>query len=105
MSSSEASSDSEVQAPALGLPQRGSKRNAPFEPPQGAVPINGSGGGGGAIEGGEFDWDSIMGDKDIELWLVRIPNSVRPVHWSHPFFPAAGSASVLQQPILGALDC
>lgn len=31
----------------------------------------------GAIETGEFDWNSVKDDKDIELWLVRVPNSVR----------------------------
>lgn len=75
MSSSEpSSSDSEIGASAQVLPQRGNKRKAAaLEPPQGAVLI------GGPAEKGEFDWDSVRDDKDIELWLVRVPDSVRPV--------------------------
>ena len=88
MSSSEASgSDFEVQASARTLPQRGSKRNAGFEPPQGAVLISGPDGGAGAIERGEFDWDSVKNDKDVELWLVRVPNSVCSVFGLPPLFP------------------
>ena len=31
--------------------------------------------GAGAIEMGEFDWNSVK-DDDVELWLVRVPNLV-----------------------------
>ncbi|KAJ7118990.1 hypothetical protein C8R44DRAFT_854055 [Mycena epipterygia] len=27
---------------------------------------------------GEFDWDALNGDDDLELWLVRIPEGVKP---------------------------
>ena len=84
MSSSEASdSDSELEEYAQTSLQRDSRRNAAFEPPQGAVPIGGPEDVAGAIEMGEFDWDSVKDDKDIELWLVRVPNSVCPGS-SHP---------------------
>ena len=79
-SSSEASSaDSDSDATAQLPPQRGttlvSKRKDAFEPPQGAVLVGGPDDGTGAIETGEFDWDSVK-DDDVELWLVRVPDSV-----------------------------
>lgn len=79
MSSSEAStSDSGIEASAQALSLRGGKRKVPFEPPQGAVLVGGPEDDAGAVEKGEFDWESIKDDKDVELWLVRIPNSVCP---------------------------
>jgi len=74
------SSDSGVGKPTQALPQRGttlaSKRKGAYEPPQGAVLMGGGpGDGAGAIDTGEFDWNSVK-DDDIELWLVRVPNSV-----------------------------
>jgi len=96
------SSDSEVGASAQALPQRGttlaSKRKGAFEPPPGAVLMSGGpGDGAGAIETGEFDWNSVK-DDDIELWLVRVPNSVCLL--LNPFFLsfadlASGSGLVL----------
>lgn len=29
--------------------------------------------------GGEFDWDTIENDDDLELWLIRVPDSVRSI--------------------------
>jgi hypothetical protein len=78
MSSSEASSsDYEVGPFAHALPpKRGGKRNAALKPPEGAVLIGGPDDGAGVIGRGEFDWDSVKDDKDVELWLVRVPHSV-----------------------------
>lgn len=87
MSSSEpSSSDSESGSISQALPQRGTQRKHTFEPPQGAVLISGPDSDGGVIETGEFDWNSIKDDKNIELWLVRIPNSVCPFRGSFLFF-------------------
>lgn len=74
------SSDSELETSAQTLPQRGttlaSKRKGTFEPPQGAILMSGGpDDGAGVVETGEFDWNSVK-DGDIELWLVRVPNSV-----------------------------
>jgi hypothetical protein len=80
MSSSEASSsDSEFETPTHDPPQRSTKGQCAFEPPQGAVLIGGPDDEAGAIETGEFDWNSVKDDKNIELWLVRVPNSVCPL--------------------------
>lgn len=79
-STSETSSGSEVEASTEVSPQRGttfaSRKKGAFELPQGAVLIGGPDGDACAIEMGEFEWDSVKDDKDIELWLVRVPNSV-----------------------------
>ena len=40
--------------------------------------MNDSDDGAGAIGTEEFDWNSIKDDKNIELWLVRVPDSVCP---------------------------
>ena len=73
------------------LPHRGavftSKRKSTFQPPRGAVLVGGPDDTPGIIDMGEFDWNSIKDDKDIELWLVRIPDSVRPFPWFSPFLP------------------
>ena len=79
--SEESSSDSEVGTSSQLSPKRGtnlaSGRKSAFEPPEGAVLIGGLGGDAGAVDTGEFDWDSVKDDQDIELWLVRVPKSVR----------------------------
>lgn len=42
-----------------------------YEPPEGAVLINTR-----DEDAGEFDWDAVNNDSDIELWLIRVPESV-----------------------------
>ena len=41
-----------------------------YEPPSGSVLFDAS------FEGETFDWDSIKKDDDLELWLIRVPDSV-----------------------------
>lgn len=41
-----------------------------YAPPPGAVLINDN------VDAGEFDWDTIHDDDDLELWLIRVPESV-----------------------------
>jgi len=75
------SSDSEVETSVQVSPQRGttlaSKRKGAFEPPRGAVLVGGPDDDAGPVETGEFDWNSVKNDEDIEVWFVRVPNSVR----------------------------
>jgi len=47
--------------------------NPAYEPPPGSVPFDHS-----DVDFGPFDWDSIQNDEDVELWLVRVPDSIRP---------------------------
>jgi len=74
------SSGSEVGTSAQFPPNRGttlaSKRKGTLELPQGAVLMGGPDDDTGVVDTGEFDWSSVK-DEDIELWLVRVPNSVR----------------------------
>jgi hypothetical protein len=49
-----------------------------YQPPPGSVLFDND------VDFGEFDWDSVENDEDIELWLVRVPDSVRLV--SSPFY-------------------
>ena len=42
-----------------------------YAPPAGAVLINDD------VDAGEFDWDTINNNDDLELWLIRVPESVR----------------------------
>jgi hypothetical protein len=44
-----------------------------YEPPEDAELIDCDG------EFGEFEWDTVNRDKDMELWLIRIPNGVSSV--------------------------
>ena len=64
-----------------------SKRKVAFEPPQGAVLMGDPGDDTGVIDTGEFDWDSVKDSEDIELWLVRVPNSVRLFFNPSPLLP------------------
>jgi len=45
--------------------------NWKYAPPSGAVLVSCK-----DEDAGEFDWDAINNDDDVELWLIRIPNSV-----------------------------
>ncbi|KAG1856621.1 hypothetical protein DFJ58DRAFT_913599 [Suillus subalutaceus] len=33
-----------------------------------------------AFETETFDWDSVQKDDDLEIWLIRVPDSVKPQH-------------------------
>jgi hypothetical protein len=56
----------------------------------------------GSIETGEFDWNSVKDGKNIELWLVRVPNSVCSFFNLFPLLPSfsagltTGSGPVLR---------
>jgi hypothetical protein len=28
------------------------------------------------VDSGEFDWDTVKNDEDVELWLMRVPDGV-----------------------------
>ncbi|PPQ82373.1 hypothetical protein CVT25_008334 [Psilocybe cyanescens] len=51
----------------------GVNQNWAYTPPSGAVLVKGD-----DVNGGEFDWDRINNDEDLELWLIRVPESVKP---------------------------
>ncbi|KAF8061749.1 hypothetical protein FPV67DRAFT_1510175 [Lyophyllum atratum] len=43
-----------------------------YKPPAGATLLQNVG------DAGEFDWDALANDDDLELWLIRVPESVKP---------------------------
>jgi hypothetical protein len=49
----------------------GTDPNWDYAPPPGAILVNDN------VDAGEFDWDTIHDDDDLELWLIRVPESVR----------------------------
>ncbi|KAF7294636.1 hypothetical protein MIND_01000200 [Mycena indigotica] len=50
----------------------GVDENWAYKPPPGAVLLDTS------ADLGEFDWDALNADEDNELWLIRIPDGVKP---------------------------
>ena len=44
-----------------------------YKPPEGFVPVKHKN------DEGDFDWDAINGDDNLELWVVRVPDGVRAV--------------------------
>ena len=46
-----------------------------YEPPAGAVLLD------HAVDVGPFEWDALKDDKDTEIWLIRVPDSVRSSHF------------------------
>ena len=42
-----------------------------YKPPKGAVLASYAG------DAGEFDWDALKNNEDVELWIVRVPDGVR----------------------------
>jgi len=50
----------------------GTDPNHAYQPPPGAVPIDLS------VDAGEFDWDAVNDDEDVELWVIRVPQGLKP---------------------------
>ncbi|KAF5349666.1 hypothetical protein D9756_008960 [Leucocoprinus leucothites] len=48
--------------------------NWAFKPPPGAKLIATN------EDNGEFDWDAVKNNDDIELWAIRVPDNVKPKH-------------------------
>ncbi|KAH7905190.1 hypothetical protein BJ138DRAFT_1165247 [Hygrophoropsis aurantiaca] len=45
-----------------------------YKPPEGAVIFDHT------VEGDDFEWDAIKNDNDLELWLVRVPDTIKAKH-------------------------
>ena len=47
----------------------------PYKPPSGFVLRDTS--SSGQVQGmGDFDWDAVADNPDLELWLIRVPDAV-----------------------------
>lgn len=44
-----------------------------YAPPAGTVPLQ------NLVNSEEFEWDNINEEDDCELWLIRVPDGVRPL--------------------------
>ena len=49
-----------------------------YEPPEGAVLLD------HGVDVGAFEWDAIKDDDDVDIWLIRAPDSVRSRHAPYP---------------------
>lgn len=50
-----------------------------YQPPAGSVLLKHD------IDAGEFDWDSINDDENLELWVIRVPDAVSTHFFLHSF--------------------
>lgn len=41
-----------------------------YVPPEGTILLDHD------VDSGEYDWDAVKNDDDIELWLIRVPDGV-----------------------------
>ncbi|XP_006458667.1 hypothetical protein AGABI2DRAFT_176923 [Agaricus bisporus var. bisporus H97] len=46
-----------------------------YQPPAEAEPIDSTN-----EDYGEFDWDAVQEDEDVEVWVIRVPESIKPKH-------------------------
>ncbi|KAF8881287.1 hypothetical protein CPB84DRAFT_1851624 [Gymnopilus junonius] len=61
-------------APSGSGKNEGVDPNWDYAPPPGATLIEED----KELDAGDFDWDRINDNEDLELWLIRIPDSVKP---------------------------
>jgi hypothetical protein len=47
-----------------------------YVPPEGTILLNHD------VDSGEFDWDTVKNDEDVELWLVRVPGGVSATYFN-----------------------
>lgn len=66
--------DKSQQPPVVVTPHgknEGTDTDWAYKPPAGAVLASHTG------DAGEFDWDALKNNEDVELWIVRVPEGVR----------------------------
>lgn len=79
-----------ASAPADAGKNEGADLNWAYVPPADTVRI-----GDEDVDADEFDWETLKNDNDLELWLIRVPESVsQPAarisrNSTQPFPPAA----------------
>ncbi|KAF9036886.1 hypothetical protein BJ165DRAFT_1506698 [Panaeolus papilionaceus] len=58
----------------------GTDPNWDYTPPPSAVLIKEDADTLDKMDAGEFDWDRINEDEELELWVVRVPEAIKPKH-------------------------
>ncbi|TCD64680.1 hypothetical protein EIP91_003794 [Steccherinum ochraceum] len=66
--------DDEPEAPSSEPKNEGTNTGWAYEPPQGVTLADHD------VDGEEFDYDALKGNEDLELWIVRVPDSIKPKH-------------------------
>ncbi|KAF4604333.1 hypothetical protein EYR40_001512 [Pleurotus pulmonarius] len=51
----------------------GSSADGAYQPPPNAILLDHE-----SVDFGEFDWDAVESNENCELWLLRIPDSIKP---------------------------
>ncbi|KAL1685270.1 hypothetical protein GGG16DRAFT_66650 [Schizophyllum commune] len=77
----------------------GSDANWALEPPAGAVAIDNA-----SVSVGEFDWDAVNADPDNEVWLIRIPEGVKPKHLEGAVMSASSHSKFSRTGKVGSLS-
>ncbi|KIY68606.1 hypothetical protein CYLTODRAFT_421452 [Cylindrobasidium torrendii FP15055 ss-10] len=57
-----------------GIRHEGQEKTWAYEPPQGSTLLD------NPKDLGSFDWDALNKDKDLELWVVRVPEAIKAKH-------------------------
>ncbi|KAI0696550.1 hypothetical protein C8T65DRAFT_832752 [Cerioporus squamosus] len=65
----------------------GDDHDLAYKPPEGFVLMKHKN------EEGDFDWDAINGDDNLELWVVRVPDGLKPKHLEGLKIEASASSS------------
>ncbi|KAJ3570327.1 hypothetical protein NP233_g4478 [Leucocoprinus birnbaumii] len=62
-----------------------------FQPPQGAKLITTN------EDNGDFDWEAVKEDDDVEIWVMRVPDNVKPKHLEGLSLDLSGTSGVTNQ--------
>ncbi|KAF9019761.1 hypothetical protein BDZ89DRAFT_1072784 [Hymenopellis radicata] len=57
-----------------GPKNEGDDQNWAYQPPDGAVALD------NPKNASLFDWDALEEDEDLDIWLIRVPDSIKPKH-------------------------
>ncbi|KAJ4475559.1 hypothetical protein J3R30DRAFT_3294445 [Lentinula aciculospora] len=70
----------------------------PYQPPEGMALLENT-----EVDE-EWDYDTFKKDSELELWLIRVPNGVKPKHLENLSFDLPGSSSHHQNTKVGVLN-
>ncbi|KAI1791508.1 hypothetical protein LXA43DRAFT_418798 [Ganoderma leucocontextum] len=73
----------------------GEDASLPYKPPEGYVLMK------HGAEETEFDWDAINNDDNLELWVLRVPDGLKPKHLENVKIEAPSSSKTAR---IGSID-
>ncbi|KAH9857526.1 hypothetical protein C2E23DRAFT_865355 [Lenzites betulinus] len=74
----------------------GKNPNWDYKPPEGYKPMNLK------VDDSPFDWDTIKDDDNLELWVVRVPDSLKPKYLQEAKLESSSSPSKTAR--IGSID-